>query len=387
MLIVGAARTAIGRFGGAVSTVPAHVLGATAIRGAMHRSGVDPATVDEVVMGQVGQVGPDAYGARRASLAAGLDVGVTAQSVNRLCASGLQAVWTATQMIRTGEASVVIAGGMESMSGQPFLSYDERSGSRLGNRTILDGALTLVTDPFGGYPMGETGERVADRFGIDRESQDAYALESQRRAAAAIRSGRFEAQIEPVEMAKGDPFQRDEHPRPDVTAARLASLPPVFRPEGTVTAGNSAGMNDGAAALILMSTEAASAAKHRPLGRVVAAAVTGIEPEFMGYAPVTAIARALQRAELRLGDIDVVELNEAFAAQTVAVIKGASLDPGRVNPNGGAIALGHPVGATGAILVVKLLAELERTGGRYGLCTMCIGGGQGMALIIERGID
>jgi acetyl-CoA C-acetyltransferase len=387
VVIVGAARTPIGKFGGALASIPAHELGAVAVRGALARATVDAREVEEVVFGQVGQVGSDAYNARCVAITAGIPVTSTAMNVNRLCGSGLQAIVTATHSIRNGDATTVVAGGNESMSGQPFLLYGERVGFRLGNRTAVDGTMSLVTDPFGGYPMGETAEQVADRFGVDRTAQDEFALLSQQRAGEAIKAGRFRGQIEPVSVSsRGGAVvvDTDEHPRPDVTREDLAKLRPAFRENGTVTAGNSSGLNDGAAALVLMGAEAASQRGLPARARLVASAVCGIEPGIMGYAPVAAIRKALDRAELDVEDIDVIELNEAFASQAVAVIRDSHFDDSKVNPNGGAIALGHPVGATGAILTVKLLAELERTGGRYGLVTMCIGGGQGIAAVFER---
>jgi acetyl-CoA C-acetyltransferase len=387
VVIVGAARTPIGKFGGALASIPAHELGAVAVRGALARATVDAREIEEVVFGQVGQVGSDAYNARCVAITAGIPVTSTAMNVNRLCGSGLQAIVTATHSIRNGDATTVVAGGNESMSGQPFLLYGERVGFRLGNRTAVDGTMSLVTDPFGSYPMGETAEQVADRFGVDRTAQDEFALLSQQRAGEAIKAGRFRDQIEPVSVSsRGGAVlvDTDEHPRPDVTREDLAKLRPAFRENGTVTAGNSSGLNDGAAALVLMGAEAASQRGLPARARLVASAVCGIEPGIMGYAPVAAIRKALDRAELDVEDIDVIELNEAFASQAVAVIRDSHFDDSKVNPNGGAIALGHPVGATGAILTVKLLAELERTGGRYGLVTMCIGGGQGIAAVFER---
>ncbi len=386
VVLLSGVRTAIGRFGGALRDVDAHELGAACIREALARAGVEPGEVDEVVMGQVAQVGPDAYNARRCALAAGIPASSTALNVNRLCSSGLQAIVSAAQELLTGQADVVVAGGDESMSRQPFLDYAARDGWRLGSRQALDGTLALVTDPFEGYPMGMTAEIVAERYGVSREQQDAFALRSQERATAAIEAGHFEREIVPVTPPRTDvPFARDEHPRADTTVESLAALRPAFKRDGgTVTAGNSAGINDGAAALVLMR---ASEAERRGLApRLVlrSVAVSGIEPEVMGYAPALAIPKALERASLRLADIDLVELNEAFAAQAVPVARDAGLDPETLNVSGGAIALGHPVGATGAILTVKLLHGLERLGLRRGIVTMCIGGGQGMAAVFER---
>jgi acetyl-CoA C-acetyltransferase len=384
VVLLSGVRTAIGRFGGALRDVEAYELGAACIREALARAGVDPGEVDEVVMGQVGQVGRDAYNARRCSIAAGIPASATAMNVNRLCSSGLQAILTGAQELLTGQARVVVAGGDESMSGQPFLDYGARDGWRLGSRELLDGTLSLVTDPFEGYPMGMTAELVAERYDVSREAQDGFAARSQERAVAAIEAGHFEQEIVPVQPPKGEPFTRDEHPRPGTTAESLAKLRPAFREGGTVTAGNSAGINDGAAAVVMMRESEAARRGLSPRLRLRAWAVSGIEPEVMGYAPALAIPKVLERAGLALADVDLVELNEAFAAQAVAVARDVGLDPETLNVSGGAIALGHPVGATGAILTVKLMHALERLGGRRGIVTMCIGGGQGMAAVFER---
>ncbi|MCC6222104.1 MAG: thiolase family protein [Thermoleophilia bacterium] len=386
VVILAGVRTAIGRFGGALRDVDAHELGAACVREALARAGVGPGEVDEVVMGQVGQVGPDAYNARRCALAAGIPAGSTAMNVNRLCSSGLQAVVTAAQELLTGQVAVAVAGGNESMSRQPFLDYGARDGWRLGPRQLVDGTLSLVTDPFEGYPMGMTAELVADRYGVSRGEQDAFAARSQERAATAIAAGHFEREIVPVTPPRTEvPFARDEHPRADTTLESLAALRPAFRRDGgTVTAGNSAGINDGAAALVLMRASEADRRGLTPRLVLRSVAVSGIEPEVMGYAPALAIPKALERAGLTLADIDLVELNEAFAAQAVPVARDAGLDPETLNVSGGAIALGHPVGATGAILTVKLMHALERLGLRRGIVTMCIGGGQGMAAVFER---
>jgi acetyl-CoA C-acetyltransferase len=386
VVLVSGVRTAIGRFGGALKDVDAHELGAACIREAVARARIEPDDVDEVVMGQVGQVGPDAYNARRCALAAGLPPTVTAMNVNRLCSSGLQAIVTGALAIQSGQANVVVAGGDESMSRQPFLDYHARDGFRLGSHEVLDGTLSLVTDPFEGYPMGMTAENVAERYHVAREDQDEFAARSQQRAVAALDAGHFEAEIVPIDLPDGDgPFVRDEHPRAGTTAETLARLRPVFRKDGTVTAGNSAGINDGAAALVLMRASDAERRGIEPRLGLRSWAVSGIDPEVMGYAPAFAIPKALERAGLSLADVDLVELNEAFAAQAVAVARDVDLDPEGLNVSGGAIALGHPVGATGAILTVKLMHALERLGGQRGIVTMCIGGGQGMAAVFERG--
>ena len=384
VVVVGAARTAIGTYGGSLSGIDAYKLGAITIKESLNRAGVEPEEVDEVVMGQIGQVGPDAYNARRCALEAGLPTSTTAMNVNRLCSSGLQAIITGAQQVMLGSADIVVAGGDENMSSQPFLDYQARDGWKLGPRKVIDGTLSLVTDPFGGYPMGVTAEKVAERYDVSREEQDRFAAESQRRAAIAIKNGLFEQDIVGVDRPKDNPFLVDEHPRPNTTVETLARLRPVFAKGGSVTAGNSSGINDGAASVVLMSEKTAEARGAEPLLRLVAWAVSGIDPEVMGYAPALAIPAVLDKVGLTLDDIDLIELNEAFAAQAVAVIRDAGLDPEKTNVDGGAIALGHPVGATGTILTIKLIRALKRIDGRRGIVTMCIGGGQGMAAIFER---
>jgi len=386
VVLVDGARTAIGTFAGSLSGIPTHALGAAAISEAIRRAGVRPDDVDEVILGCVGQVGPEAFNARLAALAAGLPVSTTAYNVNRLCGSGLQALWNAVTEIRTKEATVVVAGGNENMSGQPFLDYDARKGNRLGDRTLRDGTLSLVTDPWGNYPMGVTAEAVAEKYHVSRQDQDEFALLSQQRAARAIEDGTFASQIVgvPVRERKSERiFDVDEHPRPGSTIEKLNALKPAFVENGSVTAGNSSGINDGAAATVLMTEEEARARGLSPKARFVAFAKAALEPKLMGYAPVAAIERVLSAARLSLSDVGVVELNEAFAAQAVAVIRDAKLDPEIVNPNGGAIALGHPVGATGAMLAIKLVYEMHRRGAEWGLVTMCIGGGQAVAGVFQ----
>lgn len=386
IVIVGAARTAVGSFGGAYASTPAHTLGAITVKESLRRADVDADVVDEVVMGQVGQVGADAFNARRCALEAGVPSKATAYNVNRLCGSGLQAIWSGSQVLALGLARVVVAGGNENMSMQPFLDYGARRGFRLGDRELLDGTLALVTDPFGNYHMGVTAERVAEKYVVSREEQDAFAFESQRRAGIALTNDLFREEMVPVLVSHGRQevmVDVDEQPRPDVTLERLARLRPVFQDEGTVTAGNSSGINDGAAALVLMREQDAVAQGLRPLLRFRAAVVAGIEPELMGYAPVRAVQKLLTAVDLSIADVDLFEVNEAFAAQAFAVVRDLKLDPERVNPNGGAIALGHPIGATGAILTVKLLYELKRRELQLGVVTMCIGGGQGIAALFE----
>lgn len=388
IVLVAPVRTAIGRYQGAFQTTAASDLGAAAIKATVERAGIAPDEVDEIIMGCVGQVGEDAFNARLCALKAGLPVSSLAYNVNRLCGSGLQAINSAAMEILTGQARVVVAGGDENMTMQPYLLPKEGLGQRYGNVTMIDGTQSLVTDPFGRYAMGCTAERVAERFGVSRADQDAFAAESQRRAAGAIAEGRFSEQIIPVAVRqpKGEPVSvtRDEHPRPDVTVERLARLRPAFRDDGSVTAGNASGINDAASAVVLMRAEDAAARGCRPLGRLVAWAVAGIEPEIMGAAPINAVRKLLAKVHMTLRDIDLIELNEAFAAQSLAVIRELGANPEKVNVNGGAIALGHPVGATGAVLTTKLLYEMQRRDREWGIVTLCIGGGQGIASLFQR---
>ena len=387
IVVAGGVRTAIGKFAGAFKDTPTSDLGATAIRTAVDRAGIPPGVVDEVILGCVGQVGEDAFNARLATLKAGLPETTTAFNVNRLCGSGLQAINSAVQELRTGEAQVVVAGGNENMSIQPYLLPRSQVGWRLGEAALIDGTLSLVTDPFGRYQMGCTAEKVADRYGVSREAQDTFAAESQRRAAVAIAEGRFKEQIVPIAIPqrKGDPLiaDVDEHPRPGTTGESLARLKPAFRDGGSVTAGNSSGINDAGAALVVMTGARAQELGVTPQLEWVADAVAGIAPEIMGVAPIFAVQNLLKKAGMTINDIDLMELNEAFAAQAVAVIRELEIDPEKVNPNGGAIALGHPVGATGAILTVKLAYELKRRQAEWGIVTMCIGGGQGIATLFR----
>jgi len=341
--------------------------------------------VEEVILGCAGQVGEDAYVARVAAVKGGVPETVPAYTVNRLCGSGLQALVSAAQAIRAGDCAVAVAGGVESMSRMPYIL--RRQGElRLGRRVLEDELELVLSDPFGCGIMGETAENVAERFGVSREEQDRFAAESHGRALRAIREGRFREEIValPVREKDGERlFDTDEHPR-ETSVEALSRLRPVFREDGTVTAGNSSSLNDGAAALLVTSGEAAARLGLRPKLRFLGAAVVGYEPRFMGYAPVFAIEKVLQKTGLSVADLDVVELNEAFAAQAVAVIRDAGLDPEKTNPNGGAIAHGHPIGATGAILTVKAMQELIRRSGRFAMVTLCIGGGQGIAAIFER---
>ena len=387
IVVAGGVRTAIGKFAGAFKDTPSSDLGANAIRAAVERAGIGPEVVDEVILGCVGQVGEDAFNARLATLKAGLPEKTTAFNVNRLCGSGLQAINSAVQELRTGEAQVVVAGGNENMSIQPYLLPRSQVGWRLGDATLIDGTMSLVTDPFGRYQMGSTAEKVADRYDVSREAQDKFAAESQRRTAAAIAEGRFDDQIVPVAIPqkKGDPViaRVDEHPRPGTTMESLGRLKPAFREGGSVTAGNSSGINDAGAAVVVLTKAKADELGVTPQLEWVADAVAGVAPEIMGVAPIFAVQNLLKKVGMTINDIDLMELNEAFAAQAVAVIRELEIDPEKVNPNGGAIALGHPVGATGAILTVKLAYELKRRKAEWGIVTMCIGGGQGIATLFR----
>jgi acetyl-CoA C-acetyltransferase len=386
--VVGAARTAIGTFGGALKDVPNTTLATTAVREAIRRSTLGSEEIGLVVLGSVIPTEPrDAYISRVAALDAGCPKETTAMNVNRLCGSGLQAIVSAAQAITLGDCSVAVAGGTETMSRGPYLVPSARFGARMGDAALVDYMTGILHDPFDRVHMGITAENVAERYGITREMQDATAIESQQRAARAIAEGRFKSQIVPVEIPtrKGTVvFDTDEHVRADVSTDQLAKMKPVFKKDGSVTAGNASGINDGAAALVLASGEVVRAKGLTPMARLVAYATSGVEPLYMGIGPVPASRAALARAGLTVADLDVIESNEAFAAQACAVSKELGLDPAKVNPNGSGISLGHPVGATGAIIAIKAIAELERIGGRYALVTMCIGGGQGIAAIFER---
>ena len=384
--IVAGARTPIGTFGGAFAGTDAHLLGAAAVRGALERSGVEGSAVGEVVMGCVGQYGPDVYNARRVSLEAGLAANVPALTVNRLCGSGLQAIWSGAQELLWGGVDVVVAGGDESMSRTPFLDYSSRGNARLGHRQVLDGTVAILTDPFSGQHMGITAENVAAKYGVSRADQDAFALESQRRAAQEQARAAFAEEIVSVTTAGRKPVEvtTDEHPRPDTTLEVLAGLRPVFQKDGTVTAGNASGVNDGAAATVLMRESDVRAQGLDALATIEAVATAALDPEYMGYAPTLALAKLWEQTGLSPDEVDVIELNEAFAAQALAVIRDGKLDPAKVNPYGGAIALGHPVGATGAILTVRAALDLKRRGLQYAVVTMCIGGGQALAALLKR---
>jgi len=393
--IVEAVRTPIGRYGGALAAVRPDDLAAATIRGLVDRSGIDPSVIEDVILGCANQAGEDNRDvARMAVLLAGLPIEVGGLTVNRLCGSGLQAVNSAAHAIAVGDGDVFVAGGVESMTRAPYVMAKAEAAFDRGNREVYDTTLgwrfinPKLAEQHYPYSMGETGENVAERWEVARELQDDFALRSHQRAVAAIEAGRFDDQLVPIAVPqrKGEPVvvTRDEHPRADTSAEALAKLRPAFREGGTVTAGNSSGINDGAAAVLLVEAERARELGLRPLARVISTAIAGVDPAVMGIGPVPATRKALDRAGLTVDDLDLVELNEAFASQSLACIEELGLDPDRVNVNGGAIALGHPLGASGARLITMLVHELDRTGGRYGLATMCIGVGQGIATIVER---
>ena len=387
IVILSGARTAIGTFGGSLAAIPPIQLAATVTKAAMERAGVTPDQIGTVVFGHVINTEPrDMYLSRVAMLNAGIPETTPAMNVNRLCGSGAQAIVSAVQSLALGDADFAVAGGAESMSRAPYAVPSARFGAKMGDVQMLDMMTGALTCPMGTGHMGVTAENVAAENNISREAQDAFALESQNRAAKAIAEGRFKDQIVPVEVKtrKGVvAFDTDEHPKA-TSAEALAGLRTVFKKDGTVKAGNASGMNDGAAAVVLARADAAKAAGLTPRFRVLGYAVAGVRPEVMGIGPVPAVQQLLEKTGLKVGDFDVIESNEAFAAQALAVNKELGLDPAKVNPNGGAIALGHPVGATGAIITVKTMYELDRIDGKLGLITMCIGGGQGIALAIER---
>ena len=388
VLVLSGVRTAIGKYGGGLAAVPPCDLAATVVRESVRRADVRPDDIGHVVFGHVIHTETrDMYLSRVAAVNGGLPVETPAFTVNRLCGSGLQAIVSAAQAVRLGDCDVAVAGGAESMSRGQYWLPGMRWGQRMGDGTVIDAMVGAVTDPFDGCHMGITAENVAADYDVSREEQDALAAESHRRATAAAAAGYFGEQITPVQVAsrKGTiTVDADEHIRPGVTPADLAALKSAFAREGTVTAGNASGVNDAAAAVVLADAAFAERHGHTPLGRLVAYSHAGVEPRVMGMGPVPAVRKVLERAGLKLDDIDLFEVNEAFAAQALAVVKELGLPPDRTNPNGSGISLGHPVGATGAILTVKALYELRRTRGRYALVTMCIGGGQGIAAVFER---
>ena len=393
--IVEAVRTPVGRYGGALAGVRPDDLAATVLEAVVARSGIDPAIIDDVILGCANQAGEDNRNiARMALLIAGLPVEVAGQTVNRLCGSGLQAVASAAQAIAVGDADVVIAGGVESMSRAPLVTLKPESGYERGTRELVDTTIgwrfvnPVLDAKSPTISLGETAERVAAQWSVSREEQDAFALESQRRAAAAASSGVHAEEIVPVKIPqrKGDAIsvEKDEHPRPETNAASLAKLRPAFIEGGSVTAGNASGINDGAAALLVMEAGRARALGLKPLARVVATSVAGVDPSVMGIGPIPAIRKLLERTGLSAKEIDRVELNEAFASQAVACIRELGLNPATTNIHGGAIALGHPLGASGARMLVTLTRELTRSGSRFGIASMCVGVGQGIAMLVER---
>jgi len=388
VFVVSGARTPIGGYGGLLKDFPATRLGAIAIKDAVARAKVDPAAVGHVVMGSVihGEA-RDMYLSRVAAVDAGLPVGTPCLTVNRLCGSGLQAIVSAAQHLLLGDCEVAVAGGAESMSRAAYFLPAGRWGQRMGDAPVVDAMTGALHDPFGHGHMGVTAENIAAKYGFTREEQDAFAVASHQKAARATEQGFFKAQVVPVEVKarKGvEMFSADEHVRKDVRLEDMAKLRPVFKKDGTVTAGNASGINDAGAAVVLMEAKACAKAGLKPMARLVAYAHAGVEPQLMGLGPIPAVRRVFEKSGLKPADMDVVESNEAFAVQAMAVTKDLGLDPARVNPNGGAVALGHPVGATGSILTVKAIYELQRTNKRYALVTMCIGGGQGIAAIFER---
>ncbi|MEN8131078.1 MAG: acetyl-CoA C-acyltransferase family protein [Pseudomonadota bacterium] len=388
VVVLSAVRTAVGTYGGTLKGQPPADLAATVVREAVSRAGIDPGQVDHCVFGNVIHTEPrDMYLSRVASINGGLPVETPAFTLNRLCGSGLQAIVSATQAIKLGDADAAVAGGAECMSRGQYWVPGLRWGQRMSNGQVVDAMVGALTDPFDDCHMGVTAENIAKKWGITREAQDELAVESHHRAARAIDQGHFKDQIVPIEIKsrKGSTiFDTDEHVRGNITMERLAKLRPVFDREGSVTAGNASGINDAAAAVILMEAKAAENAGLKPLARLVGYSLAGVEPKYMGIGPVPAVNKLLEKTGVTIADIDVFEVNEAFAAQALAVARDLELPMERTNPNGSGISLGHPIGATGAIVSVKAIHELHRTGGRYALATMCIGGGQGIAALYER---
>ncbi|HEX6017867.1 MAG TPA: acetyl-CoA C-acyltransferase family protein [Burkholderiaceae bacterium] len=388
VVVLGAARSAIGTFAGALADIEPAELAGTVMKAAVERSGVDPKAIQYVTVGNtIPTESRFAYVARVASIQAGLPMDSVAMAVNRLCSSGLQGIVTTAQNILLGDADYGIGGGVEVMSRGAYLSTAMRSGARMGDSKMIDSMVATLTDPFGVGHMGITAENLAVKWTITREEQDALAVESHRRAAAAIAEGRFKSQIVPIvkQTRKGEVrFEVDEHVKAGTTMESLAKLKPAFKKDGTVTAGNASGINDGAAFFVLADATVAASHGHKPLARLVSYAVAGVPNEIMGEGPIPATKAALKKGGVRLDQMDVIESNEAFAAQAIAVARGLELDMKKTNPNGGAIALGHPIGCSGAFLATKALYELQRIGGRYALVTMCIGGGQGIAAVFER---
>lgn len=389
VVVVSAVRTAIGSFMGSLKDVPATKLGAEVIKEALNRASVDPAQVDEVIMGNVLQAGLGQNPARQASIMAGLPEGVSAMTINKVCGSGLKAVHLAAQAIIAGDADIVVAGGMENMSQAPYILKNAREGFRMGDQKVVD---SMISDglwcAFNDYHMGITAENLCDAYTISRDEQDAFAARSQERASAAIEEGKFKEEIVPIEIPqrKGDPvvFDTDEYVKAGTTAEKLGKLRPAFKKEGSVTAGNASGINDGAAAVVVMSKEKADELGLKPIATIVANASAGVDPSIMGIGPVQAVKKVLNKSGMDLSSIDLIEANEAFAAQSIAVDRELKFDHDKLNVNGGAIALGHPIGASGARIFVTLLHEMQKRDAKTGLATLCIGGGQGVATIVKR---
>jgi len=388
VVISSAARTAVGSYGKSLRDVPPTDLGATAVTTALERAGVKGEHVDQVVFGNVIHSAPeDMYMARVVGMKAGIPKEVPAFTVNRLCGTGVQSIVSGAQAIQTGDADVVVAGGAESMSRGPYWMPAGRFGARMGETKMLDPVVGGLTDPFNRIHMGVTAENLAESHSISREEQDEFAIRSHQRAHAAIEAGKFDDEVVPVEVKiKRDTvqFSRDEHVRPEASIESMAKLKPVFKPDGTVTAGNASGMNDAGAAVVLMSAEKAGELAAPVRARILSYAYCGVDPATMGIGPVPAVKKALERAGRSLDEVEVIELNEAFAAQALAVMKDLDLDPDKTNPNGGAIALGHPIAATGSVITAKILSEMEREDMKLGLVTLCIGGGQGIAMLLGR---
>lgn len=388
VVVVSGVRTAVGDYGGSLKDFAPTDLAARCVKEALSRASVAPDEVGHVVFGNVIHTeAKDMYLSRVASINGGIPKEVPALTLNRLCGSGLQAIISASQIIAMDDADIAVAGGAESMSRSNYWLPTARWGARMGDQNIVDAMVGALSDPFEGMHMGVTAENVAERYGLTRDEQDSFSLESHKRAANAIAEGRFKEQILPIEIKerKGTRvFDTDEHVRIDVSEANFAKLRPVFRKDGTVTAGNASGINDGAAAVVLMERKLAEKRGVKPLARLVAYGHAGVEPSVMGLGPIPAVKNAMKKAGLKVGDMDVIESNEAFAAQACAVAKDLKFDAKKTNPNGGAVAIGHPIGATGCIITIKALYELERIGGKYALATMCIGGGQGIAAVYER---
>jgi acetyl-CoA C-acetyltransferase len=387
IVILSGVRTAIGAFGGSLSTLTPAELGTAAAKEAIKRSGINPEDIDHSIFGHIIPTSEqDAYIARHIGLNSGLPTSSAALNVNRLCGSAVQSVISAAQMLILGDSTIALAGGAESMSKGAYILPNARSGLRMGDAKMVDLTIGTLSDPFGSGHMGITAENIAKEYNINREQLDTFSVESHKRATAAIEAGYFTEQIVPVTVKRGRnsfTFSQDEHVRTDASVAGLAKLKPAFKKDGIVTAGNASGLNDGAAALVLTTNDEANKRGLTPQARFISYAFAGVNPDVMGLGPIPAVKTALEKANLTIDDIDVIESNEAFAAQAMAVSQTLGFDAKKVNPNGGAVALGHPVGATGSILIIKTIAELKRTNKRYGLITMCIGGGQGIALIIE----